>query len=104
MTFDMSQKLMRLANYFNIGMTMFEVQESGNIRQYTLRQIKVNILSNEIMHIIFICENQSNGADEYFSYKDLDNGTLFIFEPMANEQSAKNMVKYYGGVKDENNK
>ena len=28
---------------------------------------------------------------------------LFIFEPMANEQFAKNMVRYYGGVKDENN-
>jgi len=97
MTFDMSQKLMRIANYFTIGMTMYEVQESGNIRQYTLHQIEVNILSNEMMHIRFICENQSNGVDEYFSYEDLDNGTLFIFEPLANEQSAKNMVKYYGG-------
>lgn len=97
MTFDMSQKLMRLANYFNIGMTMFEVQESGNIRQYTLRQIKVNVLSNEMMTITFICENQSDSLYEYFTYDDLDNGTLFIFEPMANEQSAKNTVKYYGG-------
>ena len=59
---------------------------------------EVNILSNEMMHIRFICENQSNGVDEYFSYEDLDNGNLFIFEPMANEQAAKNMVKYYGGV------
>lgn len=97
MTFDMSQKLMRIANYFTIGMTMFEVQESGNIRQYTLMQIQVTILSNQIMNIRFICENQSNGEDEYFTYEDLDNGTLFIFEPLANEQSAKNMAKYYGG-------
>ena len=97
MTFDMSQKLMRIANYFNIGMTMFEVKESGNIIQYTLRQIDVNILSNEMMHIRFICENQSNSVDEYFTYEDLDNGTLFISEPLANEQSAKNMAKYYGG-------
>ena len=99
MTFDMLQKLMRIANYFTIGMTMFEVQESGNIRQHTLRQIDVNILSNEMMMIItFVCENQSSDLYEYFTYDDLDNGTLFIFESMANEQSAKNMVKYYGDV------
>ena len=99
----MSQKLMHIANYFNIGMTMFEVQESGNIRQYTLMQIQVTVLSNQIMNIRFICENQSNGEDEYFTYEDLDNGTLFIFEPLANEQSAKNMVKYYGGKINETN-
>lgn len=98
MTFDMSQKLMHIANYFNIGMTMFKVQESGNIRQYTLMQIQITVLSNQLMNIRFICENQSNGEEEYFTYDDLDNGTLFIFEPLANEQSAKNMVKYYGGV------
>ena len=103
MTFNMSQKLTYIAIYFNIGMTMYEVQETGNIVQYTLMQIEVNVLSNEMMHIRFICENQSNGVDEYFSYEDLANGTLFIFEPLATEQSAKNMFKYYGGVKDENN-
>ena len=97
MTFDMSQKLMRIANYFTIGMTMYEVKETGDIVQYTLMQIQVNVLSNTMMHIRFICENKSKGTDEYFSYEDLDNGTLFIFEPLANEQSAKNMVKYYGG-------
>lgn len=103
MTFDMSQKLMRIANYFTIGMTMFEVQESGNIRQHTLRQIDVNILSNEMMIITFVCENQSSDLYEYFTYDDLDNGTLFISEPMAQEQAAKNMVKYYGGVNNEDN-
>ena len=92
MTFDMSQKLMRLANYFNVGMTMFEVQETGNIVQYTLIQIQVNVLSNTMMHIRFICENKSNGVDEYFTYEDLDNGTLFIFEPLAIEQAAKNIM------------
>lgn len=101
MTLDMSQKLMRLANYFSIGMTMFEVQETGNIRQHTLCQIEIRILSNEMMHIRFICENQSNGIDEYFSYEDLENNTLFVSEPLANKQAAKNMVKYYGGISNE---
>ena len=90
MTFDMSQRLMRVANYFNIGMTMYEVKEDGNIVEYTLLQIQINIFSNEMVHIRFICENKSNGIEEYFSYEDLDNGILFVFEPLAKEQARKN--------------
>ena len=97
MTFDMSQKLMRLGNYFNIGMTMYEVQENGDIVRYTLLEIHVKVLSNEMITITFTCENQSNGIEEYFDYEDLDEGRLFISEPLANGQARKNTLKYYGG-------
>lgn len=97
MTFDMSQKLMRLANYFNIGMTIYEVQENGNIVRYILTLIQVEVLSNEMVTITFTCENKSTGIEEYFDYEDLDEGRLFISEPLASEQARKNTLEYYGG-------
>lgn len=96
MIMDIANKLIRIGNYFHIGMKLYTATYNGKVLTYTLNEIKIEILTNEIAHITFVCESEYTGLDEYFQYEDLEKNILFRDFNKAQEQAAFNLIKYYG--------
>ena len=95
MTLDMYDKLIHIAGYFRIGMKLYKATANGKVLEYTLNKISIEILTNEIVNIVFECEADYMHIDEYFKYEDIEKKILFTNREKAEEQANMNLVKFY---------
>ena len=94
---DISNKLIQIGNYFRLGMKLYAPTEKGDMKVYTLTEIKINITSNEYMSVVFICENPDTYADEYITFEHFEDNQVFRDYDKAQEQAVKNFMNYYNG-------
>lgn len=103
MTTKLQERLVNIANNIKIPMTVYKVTKKGNIKEYILYKVKIDILENNLMSVTFYCEPPNGDAyDEYFNYSDFEEGRVFIDKTLANNQATMNTLKYYGGETNEN--
>lgn len=95
MTLDISNKLIRIGNYFRIGMPIYRGSVNGKVLTYTLDEIKIHILRNDLAVIHFICTDEKTGNFEEISYLDFEEKEAFIDLDKAQEQAAFNLTKFY---------
>lgn len=96
MTMDISNKLIRIGNYFTIGMPIYRATVEGKVLTYTLDEIKINILRNDLAVIHFMCTDNSTDNFEEISYIDFEEKEAFIDFDKAQEQATRNFMKYFG--------
>lgn len=103
MTLDMYDKLIHIAGYFRIGMPLYTATVNGKVLSYTLNKITIEVLTNEIVNIVFECESDYMHLDEYFKYEDIEKKILFTDKDRAQEQANKNYIEFFGHEKKEGN-
>lgn len=99
----MYDKLIHIAGYFRIGMPLYTATVNGKVLAYTLNKIAIEVLTNEIVNIVFECESDYMHIDEYFKYEDIEKKILFTDFDRAQEQANKNYVEFFGYEKKEGN-
>ena len=97
MTLDMYDKLIHIAGYFRIGMKLYKATANGKVLGYTLNKITIEVLTNEIVNIVFECESDYMHLDEYFKYEDIEKKILFTDKSRAEDQANKNLKRFQNG-------